>query len=173
MRVAVRPELQPAPRVERGERHGYGLHVLCTPRPLPDRASASKLPANPQPPPLDIRAAELPLCAVRPEPLACRRLQIQSKLESAPGELERRKSQKHGLDVPRKQPGPLSRHAILRMSSPRPSAPPPLHAVSSSSPPLQGRTSFNQPLDWNVASVTDMSYMFSVRRGRRPIAPPH
>jgi hypothetical protein len=30
---------------------------------------------------------------------------------------------------------------------------------------------FNQPLDWDVAQVTSMEYMFYVRPGRCPIAP--
>ena len=37
----------------------------------------------------------------------------------------------------------------------------------------QGASSLNQPLDWDVAQVTNMRLMFNVRPGRCPIAPPH
>ena len=104
--LAVRLQLQPAPGLGRRASHEHGIHVLCTPGPLPHRATAHELLALP---------AARRRCAPR---------------------------------------------------TPEHSSPRPLRTWQSAS-------SFNQPLDWDVAQVTSMVNMFYVRPGRCPIAPPH
>ena len=87
--------------------HEHGIHVPCTPAPLPDRANAHEPPALPAASRLCTPHARLSL----PRPPS-QQLAVRLRFQPAPG-LGRRASHEHAQNVPG-TPGPLPHRAAAR-----------------------------------------------------------
>ena len=186
---AVHVGLQPAAELRHLQRHDHVLHVR------------GALRACPWPPSLEsglFRAC--PLCAAHttgppasrlaplPPRIACPPFDSTARVGLQPAaELRHLQRHDHALHVQRAlsaralAPQALSRafsvHATFVVPPPHPQALPPSgshtspHASHALPLTRQYASAFNQPLSFDTSSVTEMSYMFSVRSPRVPMAP--